>query len=94
MITMDEHEYSDKELRQIQEDGSKVCPCYKTRDGTCNLGAPEMYEHDGGVYVEHIEKKQWVFFVCSRCKYQWAWWKIEQRLEREKVMTHGTTNTL
>ncbi len=56
-------------------------PCHKTNDGYCTLGAVEMYEHDGGVFVEGEKEKQWVYFTCSRCGYQWALWKLLRRLE-------------
>lgn len=41
------------------------------------------YPHDGGVLVEGIEAgKVWVYFRCLKCKYEWALWKLENRLAR------------
>jgi len=55
--------------------------CWKVRDGVCDLGKVEMYEHDGGVFVKESSKKQWVYFTCRRCGYQWALHKLLRRLE-------------
>jgi hypothetical protein len=31
----------------------------------------EHYEHDGGVEVPGMDKKQWLFITCPRCEQQW-----------------------
>lgn len=77
--------YTHEELLEIQKEGSKVCHCYKTRNDTCILGAPQMYVHDGGDFVEGHKEKQWIYFVCSRCEYSWALWKVLRRIENGKI---------
>lgn len=79
-----EKTYTVEELQEIQQKGSEVCHCWKTRDKTCILKYIDMYEHDGGVFVEGKKEKQWVYFTCSRCNYQWALHKVLHRIERAK----------
>jgi hypothetical protein len=33
------------------------------------------YEHEGGIAGSSGEK-YWVYWICPKCKYQWAWHKI------------------
>ncbi len=84
---MEEKIYTLQELEEIRK---KVkAECYKSKfdkhgnHAPCLLGEVEMYEHDGGVFVESFKEKQWVYFTCSRCKYQWALHKLLNRLERQ-----------
>lgn len=53
---------------------------------TCQgkLGEIEFYEHDGGVNVKDFLKRQWVYFTCKKCGYQWALWKLLQRIKKLK----------
>jgi hypothetical protein len=59
-----------------------VVECHKGKlldDGSrekCLLGDAEMYEHDGGEWVEGQSTKQWIYFTCSRCGYQWSWKRL------------------
>ena len=68
------------ELEEIRK--KSTAGCWK-KSGICNLGPVEMYEHSGGVFVEGHKEKQWVYFTCSYCNYQWALWKILRRLKEE-----------
>ena len=69
-------------LAELEEIRKKAkAECWKKRNGICNLGPVEMYEHEGGEFVEGYKEKQWVYFTCSHCNYQWALWKILRRLE-------------
>jgi len=42
-------------------------------------GVAEGYLHDGG-YEDKDGKKWWLFLHCSKCEYDWAFWKIIQRV--------------
>jgi hypothetical protein len=74
--------YTYEELKEIRYQGSRFCHCHKTVDSPCNLGAVEMYEHDGGEYVEGKKERQWLYFTCSRCNYQWALHKVLNSIKR------------
>jgi hypothetical protein len=39
----------------------------------------ESYPHTGGVDLER-PYKEWLYFHCLKCSYDWAWWKIEKKL--------------
>jgi hypothetical protein len=39
----------------------------------------ETYPHNGGIDLGN-PFKEWLYFHCSKCEYDWAWWKIERRL--------------
>ena len=43
---------------------------------------PKMYDHDGGVFIEGHEKKQWVYFECPRCNYQTSLVKILNKYQK------------
>ena len=60
----------------------QVCECHRSKSGACSLGFVERYDHDGGVYVEGEKEKQWVYYTCYDCGYQWALWKVLRRLEK------------
>jgi len=36
----------------------------------------KTYPHEGGIEVEGFDKKQWVYFNCLDCDYDWALWKL------------------
>ena len=79
MEQIQEKIWTHKELQEVKE---KVkAECWKKRNGVCDLGEVEMYEHDGGVRVKEIGEKQWVYFTCRRCGYQWALHKLLRKLE-------------
>jgi hypothetical protein len=79
-----------KELERIRQ--SAQLPCWRAKvDGkeetaNCILGKLQMYEHDGGFHVETKVTKQWLYFQCEVCKYQWSLWKILRRLEERKLI--------
>lgn len=39
----------------------------------------DSYDHDGGIWLENYEKKQWVFVTCP-CGYDSALWKLLKQL--------------
>ena len=43
---------------------------------------PQMYDHDGGVFVEGHEKKQWVYFECPNCSFQTSLVKIINKYQK------------
>lgn len=52
---------------------------------TCDCGREittraERYDHDGGVPVKGFAEKQWVYFNCPKCGYDWALWKLLNRI--------------
>ena len=54
----------------------------KSQNLNCTCGAPirlsriHCYPHDGGVRVYGHAGKQWVYFHCPKCGYDWALWKL------------------
>ncbi|MFX0133349.1 MAG: hypothetical protein ACFFDN_06885 [Candidatus Hodarchaeota archaeon] len=71
-----------KELNELKK---KIhCECWKKINHDCILGDVEYYEHDGGDFLEGLKEKQWIYFTCKRCNYQWSLHKILNRIEREK----------
>jgi hypothetical protein len=76
--------FDEEKIEEIRKRGSELCQCWKTRDKTCNLGRAKMYEHDGGVYIKGKKERQWLYFTCSRCGYQWAWHKIKAKMMRDE----------
>ena len=67
-----------KTLRQLENklrrEGLLVCP----RCGTA-LGPAQTYNHIGGIELKGYDKKQWVYFGCVKCDYDWALWKLLRR---------------
>ena len=49
------------------------CTCEKSTFADMPLN---MYPHTGGWNIAEINKKQWLFFTCPSCGYQWSIWKI------------------
>ena len=69
-------------LAELEEVKRKVkAECWKIKNGICKLGTIEMYDHDGGEWIQERERKQWVYFTCQICNYQWALHKLLRRLE-------------
>lgn len=62
-------EYS-KEARNymIKQGNHKKCMCGKPVID----GYVEHYEHDGGWYVKGYKNKQWLYFECPNCHYQYS----------------------
>ena len=53
----------------------------------CTCGVPiithyKMYDHDGGVLIEGHDKKQWIYFECHNCGYQYSLKKILQKYRK------------
>lgn len=82
-VPIDMNPFFTLETLEIIRKGAKM-PCHKTMgDKDCILGEAEMYPHDHGEYVAGKEGKQWIYFTCKRCGYQWAIWKIMRRMARD-----------
>lgn len=67
------------ELEEIRQKAN--CECWKKIGHGCILGKLEYYKHDGGEFIEGIKEKQWVYFTCNRCHYQWSLSKILCRIK-------------
>jgi hypothetical protein len=74
-----------------KRNGGKIAEVISSLEGkklecTCGkrvvLNDWEGYSHDGGVEDENGEK-YWLFHVCPKCKYQWSWWKVVNRVNRD-----------
>jgi len=50
-----------------------------------HAGTVETYDHEGGVKVTGYEKLQWVYFVCPKCGYQMALWKLIHQLSSPRL---------
>ncbi|MEK6879908.1 MAG: hypothetical protein AABY22_09890 [Nanoarchaeota archaeon] len=72
--------YTNEILENIRRNHN--CECYKTGGELCKLNKAEMYEHDGGDFVEGKDKKQWIYFTCKKCGYEWVLWKVLQRINK------------
>ena len=75
-------------LKELEEIKNKVkCECWKRKfdEDFCKLGNVEMYEHDGGDFVEGHKEKQWIYFTCKVCSYQWSLTKILRRLKNQEI---------
>ena len=62
----------------VRAAGLLVCP----KCGT-TLGPAQTYDHEGGWKIEGYAKKQWVYFGCVKCDYDWALWKLLDRRETQ-----------
>lgn len=71
---------TNEELENIRQkhNNSKeeLCVCHKTKGKNCKLMSFENYNHSGGDYLEGKKEKQWIYYTCQRCGYQWALWKV------------------
>ena len=56
-------------------------PCDCGKDSTLKAIEFDWYPHSSGL-VDKNGNKQWLYWTCPYCKYQWAWHKIKSRLER------------
>lgn len=43
----------------------------------------KFYPHDSGIYIEGSQGRQWVYFSCPGCGYDWALWKLANRSKRQ-----------
>ena len=77
--TQEEKIWTHEELEKVRSEAH--AECYKKWGSSCELGEVEMYDHDGGEKIKDISKKQWVYFTCKVCNYQWALHKLLRRLE-------------
>lgn len=89
--------YTPAQTHLITEDdpvGTEICedPYFmqlfaKTGCLGCNSheGVIKMFpDPQSGVPVEEMPGNWWVYFECSQCGYQTAWWKAEQRANNLK----------
>lgn len=51
------------------------CPMCHTK-----LGDIESYQHENGMKIKDFHNKRWIYFKCAKCNYQWALWKLLQRI--------------
>lgn len=68
--------------RKIEESGIKCRWC----GGKIPAANIHSYNHKGGIEIEGFNEKQWVYFHCVKCNYDWALWKLENliKLQKEK----------
>lgn len=60
-------------LKQYEMLSLSRCP----RDNAL-LSEVKRYPHSEGYPVEGFTEKQWLYKTCSKCRYDWALWKIEK----------------
>lgn len=41
--------------------------------------------HDGGIEIEGFAEKQWVFFHCAKCGYDWSLVKLLHKVEAKRA---------
>ena len=80
--------YSLSEIGDIVEKAQVECDCstwkYGNRRKVLLKGRNiESYDHDGGIPVQGFKEKQWVYVHCDACGYDWALWKILNRMKRK-----------
>ena len=59
--------------------GDKLCKEGKLKCHWCSSELetnPRSYDHDDGVEVEGFERRQWVYFRCPGCGYDWSLRKL------------------
>lgn len=81
------HKMAEKiwKLSELEEVRNKVeAECYKRPGNNCELNEAEMYDHDGGNFAEGKKEKQWIYFTCKICEYQWALWKLLNKIDNKK----------
>ena len=49
------------------------------------LGRHGKYEHSGGLLAEN-NIRYWLYWVCPKCKYEWSWRKILQKLKKQIIL--------
>jgi len=62
---------------RIEKAGVK-CRWCETEIKAINI---ESYPHEGGIEVNGYSKKQWVYFTCPKCDYQWALHKLLNQIK-------------
>ena len=72
-----------EELEDIRKVAEEKIECVK--GGNCELEL-DMYPHDYGVLVENNPERQWVYFHCAKCGYDWALWKVLKRIQKKCVI--------
>ena len=68
-----------KEVMSLEEIGELIENRHKTChwcDQPLTASDVDCYPHDGGIPVYGFHVKQWVYFTCRKCGYQWALWKL------------------
>lgn len=58
--------------RMVKRARRKTCDCGKSLTSAIVY----TYDHECGDTLPGFSKPQWVFLICRRCGYQWAYWKI------------------
>lgn len=61
---------------EILQRGGKCVNCGKP----LRRGSIRSYDHADGIEVLGFQKKQWVYFHCSKCGLDSALWKVLQQL--------------
>ena len=61
-----------EDIRDFVRNNQKTCLCGNPLENNPIIS----YDHDGGIDLDGYEKKQWVYFACRRCGYDYAANKI------------------
>lgn len=73
---MSEQELSLEEIEEkLYQEGLLVC---HFDDSPLESNA-RMYPHEGGTKIRGYESRQWIYFHCPKCGYDWALWKLLKR---------------
>jgi len=62
-----------KEIGRIVEEKGFRCSFCNNPIKAVNIRSKD---HDDGIWVKGFIKKQWVYFLCFRCFYEWSLSKI------------------
>lgn len=65
MISLDE-------INQLVKQQDLLCRC----ETPISKSRIKCYPHEGGIPVSGFVGKQWVYFSCQKCGYDWALWKL------------------
>ena len=60
----------------------KQFPCTCHHEHLIKLETFTAYPHEGGL-ADKDGKKWWLYVTCPLCNYDWSWWKVQNRLERQ-----------
>lgn len=76
-----EKTYTTAELDQMAKDFEKALKIYQDNPKV-KVNGWGVYPHEGGVFVEGFEKKQWVYFIQTKpTRFEWSLWKAEKKIE-------------
>lgn len=65
-----------EEIKSVIDRYHPLCYCGNILIGDCI----QTYLHPAGIEVEGWPGKQWVYFHCDKCGYDWALWKLLNRI--------------